>query len=165
MAQKERELGNLESSELLSEGFIDKSRYASAFANLRKCMAEGGYGVSEPILNPGDGISFLFTYDSRGGDLAKMDRHSFDCEKRHWATVSSVFTNTNEQIMEEKVRLAAQECMEKLGHVVPDSARSYLAMVGTPLDEGSARQKHAEICITESIYRLHPEIKSVGLAW
>jgi len=165
IAQRERDAGHPETADLMSDGAVDKAAYDQAFNNLRKCMTEGGYGVSAPVINPGDGISYIFTYSSQGRDRSAMDKFSLECEQRYWAAVSSAYANTNEQTMEEPVRAAAQKCLAKAGFSVPDEARNAKAMAGDPLKDQGAQRKAALSCVYESIYKIHPEIKSAGLSW
>lgn len=161
--EREADLGHIESSELLKDGVVDKADYESAFENLRRCMREAGYKVSDPILSPVDNLAYVFEYDAAGRKSEGMRKDSSLCEEEYWSNVSAVYMNTNEQKMDEPIRSAAISCLQQKGYDVPESARSYLEMYGDPLsDEGKQRQDTAT-CVLETAYRLHPHIKSLGL--
>jgi hypothetical protein len=165
VAQRERDAGHIETADLMANGAVDKAAYDKAFNNLQNCMLRSGYDVSAPVLNPGDGISYVFTYLAQGRDPVAMDKVSLECERRYWQAVSATYVNTNEQTMEEPVRAAAQKCMAEAGFQIADDVRNAKAMAGDPLKDQGAQRKAATTCIVVSIYELHPEIKAVGIGW
>ncbi|MEA5457348.1 hypothetical protein SPF06_21750 [Sinomonas sp. JGH33] len=162
-SQLERNEGHTESADMLADGVVDKADYDRAFNNLVTCMREGGYDVSTPAINPADGLTFLFEYRTQGRDLHAMNDHSLACETKYWGAVSASYAATNEQRMDEPVRSSVQVCMKNLGYDVPDDARSFRAIAGDPIDEGT-RDRYATECLGEAITRLHPEIKSFGIS-
>src|SRR5947209_3519178 len=81
-ARQERSEGHTESADMLADGIVDKADYDKAFNNLVQCMRDGGYKVTDPIMNPADGLSFTYEYDPQGRDLRAMSEHSLACEQK-----------------------------------------------------------------------------------
>lgn len=164
MSQREQQAGHDESAKMLSDGVIDKADYDQAFTNLEQCMTGLGYTVTDPVVSPADGLSLLFGYVNPGRAPEKLDSDSLECETKFWAAVTTVYTNTNEQTTEEAVRVAAIDCLNAKGFKVPAEARNYKAMSGDPTADGGAQRKEAEMCVIDNVYKLHPDIHSVGLS-
>jgi hypothetical protein len=161
-ARQERSRGHSESAEMLADGIADKADYDKAFGNLVRCMREGGYGVSDPVISPADGLSFTYEYDPQGRDLQEMSGHSLACEEKYWSAVSAGYMATNQQRMEEPLRASMQSCMKAAGYDVPDGANTFRAIAGDPVEEGT-RDRHATSCFSEAMTRLYPAIKSGAL--
>lgn len=164
ISEREKSAGHDETAELLRDGFVDKGDYDKAFANLERCMTDLGYTVTEPLISPADGLSFLFEYGNPGRAQDKFQSDSLECETKFWAVASAVYLNTTEQVTEEAVRVAAIECMNKKGFDVPQDAKNFKAMSGDPTADGGEQRKQATTCILDNVYRLHPNIRSVGLS-
>ncbi|MDQ4502613.1 hypothetical protein [Sinomonas sp. ASV322] len=162
-AQRERNEGHLESAEMLADGVIDKAEYDKAFNNLSRCMSDGGYKVTDPVISPLDGLSFTYEYDAQGRDLRAMSEHSLACEQRYWLPVSAAYMATHEQRMEEPLRISMQSCMNAAGYDIPDDARTFRAMAGDPFSEDGSRDRTAMGCFSEGMARLYPAIKSGGI--
>ncbi|MEA5457347.1 hypothetical protein SPF06_21745 [Sinomonas sp. JGH33] len=162
-AQRERNEGHLESAEMLADGAIDKAEYDKAFSNLSRCMGDGGYRVTDPVVSPVDGLAFAFDYDPQGRDLGAMSDHSLPCEQRYWLPVSAAYMATHEQKMDEPLRSSMQKCMKAAGYDISDEAKTFRAIAGDPFAEDSSRDRKAMDCFGEGMTRLYPAIKSAGI--
>ncbi|MDQ4502612.1 hypothetical protein [Sinomonas sp. ASV322] len=161
-ARREASEGHAESAEMLADGAVDKADYDKAFSNLFRCMSEGGYGVTNPQINPADGLSYSYEYDTQGRDSRAMSEHSLACEQKYWFAVSAAYMATNEQRMEESLRASMQTCMKAAGYDIPDDAKTFRTIAGDPFEEGT-RNRRAMDCFSNAMTRLHPDIKSFGL--
>ncbi len=150
---------------LLADGVVDSDDYAAAAGLYTTCMEQLGYATGSPHINPTNSMTYIYKIQSNGRDPKVAAKDEETCRVPNLSIVEAIYLNTNEQRIDESVRLASLECMKREGFEIPDSARDVRAFSGNPEADGGAQRSAAATCITDEALKLFPELPYVGVAY
>lgn len=161
--------GKVRQADILEQGSVSFPQYEGAFRNLRDCVEEKGYSLSEPQTNPLNGVtySFVLKLNSRNPEKAAADYSS--CKEQHWSMVAAVFENTSRKVMDSALWAATRDCLAAAGFEAPSKPGLLVDMVGEKPVGGdgvlSPRAKAATSCVEENAMRLYPKLATVDVSF
>lgn len=134
----------------------------------RNCYIDGLDARPRRLPTPQDllgslqglGNSFVYTYELHRREPLAMNAQTQSCQEKYWAGVAAAY---GRQRMEELVRTYAQTCTRGRGYEIPD-ARNFGSMWGDAISGGRAQRDPARECITEAVFKVYSNIKSLGLS-
>lgn len=117
----------------LGDGNVTEEEYRTAVAKFIGCMADAGYGATEPMLSPVDGLTLLFDFKP-SGDIAAYNAKLELCNETQFTQIEPKYVEARTQVMDPALRKAATECLTKEGFEVTGTetnVREFMAATGT----------------------------------
>lgn len=162
-SEQHKKDGRTEVAEALADGEVTADEYDDAYWNLRKCLEDRGYAVTDAVTSPLTGSTFEFVYNDNGRSKEAAYADYEECENTYWTPVAEVYSATAPSVIEQDLKLAIVDCLELQGETVNADARSFSDLIGSGASE-DLRDK-ASTCAQESAFRLYPDLPSLAVAF
>jgi hypothetical protein len=147
--------GYSEQAEMLSDGVVTAREYADAFDLLRTCVEANDGKVVDLQVNPVDGISLSFAFET--ADLPGIDKALDDCQFRYWTTLEMDYRESHLNKMDPLLRDAVSECMKERGIESTgeeDTVQDFAGEAGLVDGVMTPRAQAASDCIQEQVVEL-----------
>lgn len=164
LGRQASEAGYDSQAEVLADGVVEAEEYDEAIREARSCLTERGIAMTEPQLNPADGLIYLFEMDAGGLSMSAFEEEQAFCLDSRLHFVESAYVATTPKIMFEPLRIAAIECMKNLGYSVSGSEKSFADLAGEIGEGDTAQENDAADCITDEAIRIYPDLKMIGIS-
>lgn len=161
--------GKTGQADILEQGSVSFPQYDGAFGNLRACVEEKGYSLSEPQTNPLNGVTYSFVLKLNGRIPQKAAADYSACKEEHWSMVAAVFENTSKKAMDSPLWSATKDCLAAAGFESPSNPGLLVDLVGEKPVGGdgvlSPQAKAATSCVEENALKLYPKLAAVDVSF
>lgn len=148
----------------MSDGVVDSSDYETLFTQFSACLQESGLEVDTPVLNPGDGLTYIYSIRTHSVDGESADQIQSRCEYRYWAPASGLYLSTNVQRLDEPLRVALIECLESRGYAMSGKESTFGDLIGNPETDGFEQHDVALDCVAQHGSRLYPDLPYIAVS-
>ncbi|MCS3442151.1 hypothetical protein [Microbacterium phyllosphaerae] len=149
--------------EILRDGEVTVAEHDAAFRKMTDCMLESGISVSNPAINPADGLTYLYSIDGPGLDEEFFLAEQAACLESEWNLVDNGFLATRQPRMEPALMDAARACLIAQGYEISDNTRAFRDLAGDPDADDGAQRDAAGVCVSEQAHALYPELDQISV--
>lgn len=148
----------------MEDGVVDSEDYDAAYKALASCYATSGLGIDPPVLNPVDGLTYIFDLRANGLAPEKVDEVQSMCLAEYWVPINGIFLSTNTQRMDEVLRTSSIDCMREEGFQLSGEELTFSELVGEPDATDRTQYNTARDCVVKLAHELFPEIPGINLS-
>lgn len=144
---------------------LDASDYEQAFRNFSQCFTGRGHTVSDPVLNPADNLTYIYTLDTVGLDPSVVTQDQNECSA-DFLEVEAMYTATTPQVMDEPLRLAIIECMQAQDLPIDPDAKNYPDFITLAGDSADTEWRISfGSCLSQAGAQLYPDLESIPVGF
>lgn len=160
-SETQRENGNIEQSNFLSDGRVSEEEMLSSFELMKSCFVDGtGYSMQGPYFDPLTSVGVEMRFNAEGLDVEQGMKHSDVCAAKYWNDVYQAYLATSEQsVAADLVQYVSRCASSAAGVTVPEGAISKDELLGN--FNGSAEEKKRfevlSSCLAEGQMTLYAE--------
>lgn len=162
-ARQARDAGLDPQYQAMKDGEVSQGEYLNAYQRLADCYKSGGLGIDPPVVNPADGISYMFELKANGLATKEVERVQQGCLAQEWLPISSVYVSTTPQRMDEPLRVATIECLREQGFELKGDELTLGEMAGDPLLDNGKQQSATSECVIDLAHQLYPDLTGINL--
>lgn len=156
-AKQAEAAGYAEQAEILGDGVVTASEYEAAIDRTIACIRSAGYEVSEPVINPTDGLSLIIDL----GD-APAGPDVLSCQEEQQSLVEGAYRSTQVHVMDARVMGVAQTCLQGMGFTVTGNETNASELVDSI---GVGHAGPLTECVAEGVRQFFPEQTTVQLGF
>lgn len=157
LAEQAKASGLDEVYDVLRDGEVSKREYDAAFSAMKSCLEDVGISVLDGGINRADGISHIYSIEPNGLAEDVFLEEQQNCLDSHFQLVDAAYTATTPKVMDEPLRVAVLECMEKNGYETDGTEKNFSDIAVSADADGGKRVKTAAACVGEEGQRLYPD--------
>ena len=155
--------GAHESAAAMRDGKLTEDEYYAAARRLQTCYGDQGVTIEGPILSPVDQVTLEFAYPDSLSSVTGSAEDALNKCIDQWAPELAAYTATHKAEMDESLRLAVSDCLEKAGYVVTGDEKTTSDFMGDPHSDGGTQRDAAQKCIVTNATRLFPDLPKVTI--
>lgn len=157
--------GRTELADMFSDGVVDADDYDTSFKTFSACVISRGFTITDPVLNPGDGLRYIYELDIVGRDPDVVAKDQTECSA-DFLEVEGMYTATTPQIMDESLRLAVIKCMQTQDLPIDSEAKSYPQIIQSAGDAATGQWLTSiGTCIGDAGSKPFPELPYIPVGF
>jgi len=148
--------------DMLRDGDVTRSEYAQALDQMAACWLELGVQMSEPYVNPVDGIQFMYDVSAVGPTAPDVEGSQEECRTANLSFVEQAFVGSTEPVMDPRLQSAVVQCVGERGLRVTGDEVNLRELVDAV---GEAEAGEVTGCLDSVIREVFPDIGPYGVSY